>query len=90
MTAWRKPIDEALFESGEALEECTLTEEELDEEISAVLGIATGRAFTAWAKSYVIFPACYDSSEWAETVPRNPCDVAAGHVGGKQGGGVGC
>ena len=35
-----------------------------------------------WTAARVYFPACYDGSEWCESVPRNPCDEATTHVGG--------
>lgn len=45
-------------------------------------GSTNGSYFTAWTKNRVYFPACYDGSEWVDSVPRNPCDQVTPHVGG--------
>lgn len=59
-----------------------LTETELDREFDAGYGGTEGCYFTVWTKNRVYFPSCYDGAEGAFSVPRNPCDEAAEHVGG--------
>jgi hypothetical protein len=54
----------------------------LDYEFDAGFGGEEGCYFTAWTKDRVLFPCCYDGSEWISSVPRNPCDVATRHKGG--------
>lgn len=39
-----------------------------------------GVSFTAWTKSRVYFPACYDGSEWIASVPRKICKEATEHI----------
>ena len=38
--------------------------------------------FTLWTKERVYFPAEYDSHQWCDSLPRNPCNEATRHVGG--------
>ena len=85
ITTWRKLLKIALQQVKESFKdiiEITLTDEELDAEFNDGFGGEEGRSFTAWTQERVYFPACYDGSEWAASVPRNPCKTAMRHVGG--------
>lgn len=46
------------------------------------LGGNEGFAFTLWTHKRVYFPVDYDGAEWAESVPRDPCDEMTQHIGG--------
>lgn len=86
MENWKQLITEQLQKNGETWGDIiatTLTEEELNSEFDSGYGWADGKPFTAWTKNYVYFPAVYDGSEWCDSVPRNPCDIAKKHVGGQ-------
>lgn len=86
ITTWQKEITYALKENGETWDDviaCTLSPKQRDIEFDNGYGTSCGKAFTAWTKYHVYFPAVYDGSEWVESVPRNPCDVAKEHVGGQ-------
>ena len=93
---WRYGITEALERHGETWESVEyLTWSGSDPygggtfEKSATLdefldrqGHGYSEPFTLWTATRVYFPARYDSSQWVESVPRNPCDQATEHVGG--------
>jgi hypothetical protein len=79
-TTWRKEIKKA---GGKKLLACTLSEEGMDVESDNGFGVSEGKPFTAWDKTYVYFPVCYDGAEWAGRVPRDPCDIATTHQGGQ-------
>lgn len=82
---WREDLTEALTENGETwadVESHTLKERQLDKRFDHGYGGTDGCAFTLWTKSYVYFPACYDGSEWVESVPRHPNGKATDHIGG--------
>lgn len=55
----------------------------LDVQFDAGFGGSEGVPFTLWTTSRVYFPCVYDGSEWVESVPRDPCNVATSHVGGE-------
>lgn len=55
---------------------------DLDREYDVGFGSTEMPCFTIWTEDRVYFPACYDGSEWIESVPRNPCDEATAHIGG--------
>lgn len=38
--------------------------------------------FTLWTKDRVYFSVYHDGEEWAESVPRNPCNEAPSYIGG--------
>ena len=85
MTTWRKQIEIEMAKHGEDGTDvvgCTLSDEALDTEFDEESGGAEGEAFTLWTAARVYFPATYDGGEWAESVPRNPCNEATEHVGG--------
>jgi len=85
MDTWRKMILDELKSKGlswDDIEACTLSSKELDREFDAGYGGTEGSPFTAWTADYVLFPTCYDGSEWVESVPRNPCSTESWHVGG--------
>jgi hypothetical protein len=85
-TTWREMIGEAMAENGESWKDIvhtTLTDEELDTEFDDGYGGSEGCPFTLWTETAVYFPAVYDGAEWVASVPRNPCDMAMGHVGGE-------
>lgn len=79
-TTWRAAIADAA--DGDEIIATTLTEQELDVKFDDGYGGAEGVPFTAWSKTRVYFPVCYDGSEWVDSVPRNPCDDPSSHVGG--------
>ena len=84
MTTWRKEIEIEMRERGETWADavkCTLDDAGLDAEFDNGYGSPAGAAFTLWTAQRVYFPATYDGSEWAASVPRNPCDEATDHVG---------
>ena len=83
VTTWKELIDACLMKNSifEKIETITLTPEELNEQFDNGVGDIQGKPFTAWTKSYVLFPVTYDGAEWVEAVPRNPCDSATYHVG---------
>lgn len=54
----------------------------LDVDFDSGYGSTRGAFFTAWTKDLVFFPVQYDGSEWMESVPRNPCNIATKHKGG--------
>ena len=85
-TTWRKEITSKMIENDEtwdSVESCTLSQENLDIEFDDGFGNSMGKPFTVWTKNFVYFPAVYDGMEWADSVPRNPCNVAKNHVGGE-------
>jgi len=82
---WRKEITDTMNsnnDSWENVDECTLSEEELDREFDPDYGGTEGEPFTVWTKDYIYFPVCYDGSEWATSISRHPNGKATGHVGG--------
>ena len=84
-TTWRKLIAQAMVLRGETwndVVETTLSNEGLDLEFDNGYGGEEGSYFTLWTKERVYFPCCYDGSEWAGSVPRDPCSEANEHVGG--------
>ena len=86
MTTWRKLIVEAMGEDQEAWLDVvgmTLSEEDLDREFNDSYGTGEGCPFTLWTEKRVYFPVTYDGSEWASSVPRNPCEEKCHHVGGQ-------
>ncbi len=60
-----------------------LSADELDRKFHPGYGGSNGSSFTLWTRNRVYFPAVYDGSEWAESVPRNPCTEATKHIGGE-------
>jgi len=98
LVSWRELITQSMKEHGETfddvehsifakheLEERTvyLQKTVLDEEFCSGFGGSEGCSFTLWTKNRVYFPVVYDGSEWASSVPRNPCNEATRHVGGE-------
>jgi len=86
MTTWRKLINKAMLTQGDGWENlethAPLTTEWLDDEFDDGYGAEEGCAFTLWTRRYIYFPACYDGSEWVESVARNPNGVPTNHIGG--------
>ena len=85
MISWREAIRVAMIRAGESevdLVATTLTAEEWDLRFDDDFGAEEGRPFTLWTKKRVYFPACYDGSEWVESVPRDPSDEKTCHLGG--------
>ena len=82
-TTWRKLIDEERKRANDTsdLVHCTLTEEQLNEVFDAGMG-DDAPSFTLWTEARVYFLAIYDSSVWAASAPRNPCDEVTRRVGG--------
>ncbi len=87
MTNWTAMIEEEMKLHGESwsdVEGQALADGgNLLDEFSSGFGGSEGCAFTIWTKNRVYFPAVYDGSEWAASVPRNPCDEPTGHIGGE-------
>ena len=88
MTTWQDEISEALKSNGENwgdVEETTLTCAELHVKFDPGYGGTRGKPFWLWTDKNVYFAACYDGSEWVESVPRHPNPVEAtkpAHIGG--------
>jgi hypothetical protein len=83
---WRQLITKEMLRQNEGWSEkvyCTLTDNELDAKFDDGYGGSEGKAFTLWTQRRVYFPVVYDGSEWAASVPRDPCVEAMGHVGGE-------
>lgn len=69
-------------ETWEDVEKHTFKRGEMDVPFDNGYGGVCGVPFTLWTRKRVYFPACYDGSEWAQSVPRHPCNQIVGHVGG--------
>jgi len=78
-TTWKDLIEYAA--QGEPVVACTLSEEEMDREFDRGYGLPQGTPFTAWTKTRVLFPVCYDGAEWVGSAPRNPSDEVTEHQG---------
>lgn len=97
MTTWRKEITEAMEKAGDSwanLEGVALAPRKryddepgptpsLDTVFDGGFGVSEGCWFTLWTTKRVYFPVVYDGGEWADSVPRYPCDEATAHVGGQ-------
>lgn len=83
LDSWNKLILSALSD-GDTFEELvwTISPELRAKEFDSGYGGTEGPAFTAWGKTNVYFPICYDGAEWVGHAPRNPCDVSLEHQGG--------
>ncbi len=84
-TTWKKLIEEVMEARGETLadlEDCTLSEDEMNAEFNNGYGGTEGTPFTAWTKNTVYFPVQYDGSEWVGFVARNPDGIPSDHQGG--------
>ena len=97
-TSWREEITHAMKKHNETFDDVELVvfavneyhekqrllpTKELDRKFNSGYGGSEGSSFTLWTKNRVYFPVVYDGSEWAESVPRNPCAEATKHVGGE-------
>ena len=85
MANWKDLINDVLAYHGESwndVEANTMTEKEMTKEFDEGYGGTQGCYFTIWTKKSVIFPACYDGSEWAARVSRNPDNQPTTHIGG--------
>lgn len=85
MTSWKVLLKAEMSSRGESEEDVvasTLTPQQENRRFDAGYGGTEGCAFTVWTKTRVYFPACYDGSEWVDSVSRNPDGVATGHIGG--------
>lgn len=85
MATWREEIESEMNrynDSWKNVEQCTLNESELDKRFSSGYGVEEGAPFTVWTKDRVYFPICYDGSEWAGSVSRNPNGKPTYHQGG--------
>jgi len=84
-TCWKELIETAMADHGEVWEDIIASTFKDEEELVKFYdgyGGPAGISFTAWTETRVYFPVVYDGAEWAESVPRNPCDKVTGHVGG--------
>ncbi len=52
---------------------------DLDREFDDGYGGTEGEPFYAWSRDWVVFPVCYDGSEWLGRVPRNPTNEQEPH-----------
>ena len=85
LTTWRELLITDFMwnqESWSNIESMTLTREQLDNAFNCSWGGIHGSPFTVWTKKRVYFPACYDGSEWIESVSRHPDGNATEHIGG--------
>ncbi len=85
-STWRELIAAEMGRRSESFADVvqsTLSEADLDERFDSGYGGSEGAPFTVWTANRVYFPAVYDGSEWAASVPRNPCNDATAHVGGE-------
>lgn len=86
MTTWRKDLEGEMRLHGESFSDVVATAPEGDEWMHVAFydgyGGVHGIPFTVWTATRVYFPACYDGSEWVESVARNPDGKATHHVGG--------
>lgn len=84
MTTWRKEILQEMTFTKETWDQVvakTITDKELDQKFDDHSAEVEGIAFTVWTVNFVYFPACYQGTEWCDSVPRNPCDEGKFHVG---------
>lgn len=85
MATWRRLLLDALTEAGEsqfAVESCTLSDGDLDQEFDDMSSTISGAPFTVWTRQRVYFPATYDGQEWVASVARHPDFIPTDHVGG--------
>lgn len=81
---WRKGIAKCMEKHGETWKDvisCTATDDELNKAFNPGYGMPKGVPFTVWTEDRVYFPACYDGSEWVESVARHPDGHATRHIG---------
>lgn len=98
LTSWREEITRAMKKHNETFDDVEvvvlatkeydeeptlLSADELDRKFDPDFGGSNGSSFTLWTRNRVYFPVVYDGSEWASSVPRNPCTEATKHVGGE-------
>lgn len=86
MDNWKDLILEEMERHEESwgdIQYSTLTDEEAEGKFDSGYGLSEGVCFTLWTENRVYFPAVYDGSEWAESVPRHPCNEKTPHVGGQ-------
>jgi hypothetical protein len=84
-TTWQEIIKEVMKTTGDTPEDIVHSVPEwtkLNEVFDNGFGPINGCRFTIWTTNYVYFPTRYSGAEYAAYVPRNPCDIATGHVGG--------
>lgn len=83
--SWREMIAiemEEKKESWKDVEECTLSDDELNFKFDNGYGGTEGIPFTIWTKNRVYFPVCYDGAEWCTSVSRVVDGEPTNHVGG--------
>lgn len=83
LVSWRELIhDELKNYPGETVIAISPEGVNLDKRFDNGYGGPEGACFTAWTQNRVVFPCCYDGSEWAESLPRNPSEEVTTHIGG--------
>jgi len=85
MACWRDMIEEEMTGMGDLMDQVEAVvpaDIDLDRQFDAGYGSEEGKPFTLWTADRVYFPACYDGSEWVESVPRHPSDEVTDHIGG--------
>ena len=86
MACWRDMIEDEMKNHDDSLSAWVVkvipADLDLDRQFDAGWGGAEGKPFTLWTADRVYFPACYDGSEWVESVPRHPSDEVTDHIGG--------
>ena len=83
MQSWREMLDLEMSEHGESwadIEQCTLSDQELDERFDSGYGSIEGRPFTVWTQSSVYFPTEYDGAENVGRVARHPDGRPTRHI----------
>lgn len=86
MTTWRTELIENMHVNDETYADLVfnqLTEAEMDVKFYSGHGGTGGKPFLAWTADRVYFCVFYDGAEWIDSVPRNPCEEAASHIGGE-------
>lgn len=86
MTTWQILITEALAQNKESWNDVESMSPKdgkwLDYLFDDDFGSIEGVPFTIYTKNKIYFPACYDGSEWVESISRNPNNIPAQHIGG--------
>jgi hypothetical protein len=82
-SSWEELISEAMGKNDETWDDVIFERFDGNKSTQFYIGFGAkkGCSFLVWTKNYVYFPVEYDGAEWADSVPRNPCDQTKDHVG---------